>query len=189
MEMYRKGLIDYVEWMRLDVEAWIRAKGRIHIDEIKRLLGRIKPFPCASGVFKRLKAMGVKTILLSGGLSLLVKEIARLVGADRWIANDLVFDENGYLVPGGVPRVPALGKGVVLKNIVLEEGVSLENVAFIGDSSWDKPAMVLAGLPILVGECPELKPIAKAQVSSIKEVPRVIESYNMEASKHYKPTL
>lgn len=178
MELYMKGVINYYEWMKLDVGAWIRAAGRpITRRELEEVLGRIPVFPEAHIAVAKLRSMGIKTALLSGGIDILVERVARELGVERWEANRLVFDEKGLLVPGGIPIVEALGKDRVLKRIVVDLGVSLKETMFVGDSHWDAPAFRVAGYSVLIGdEEPSLD--TDYRVSSVGKVPEIVRRIN-----------
>ncbi len=178
MELYKKGLINYYEWMRLDVEAWIRAAGRpITRSELEEVLGKVPVFPEARRAVEELHSMGVMTALLSGGIDVLVERVARELGVERWEANRLVFDEEGFLVPGGIPIVEALGKDRVLRRMVSDLGVALEETMFVGDSHWDLPAFRVAGCSVLVGDAEPGMDI-DYRVSNVGEVPRIVRELN-----------
>jgi len=178
MELYKKGLINYYEWMRLDVEAWIRAAGRpITRRELEEVLGRVPVIPEARRAVEELHSMGVMTALLSGGIDVLVERVARELGVERWEANRLVFDERGLLVPGGIPIVEALGKDRVLRRMVSDLDVELEETMFVGDSQWDAPAFRVAGCSVLVGDA-ETGVDTDYRVDNVGEVPRIVRELN-----------
>ncbi|GAB6147574.1 HAD-IB family phosphatase [Stetteria hydrogenophila] len=147
-----EGRIDYVEWMRRDTQLWVKASGgRLHRSMLERIVSGIPIDGEARGLVSWLRGRGVRVVLVSAGVELLVERVAREVGADAWVAPRLAFDEEGYLVPGGVPVVTPTGpqgKGAVVRRLASMHGVSVEETAFIGDSEWDREAFEAVGHPI-----------------------------------------
>ncbi len=174
-EMFEKGEIDYVKWMKLDTALWVRARGgRLHRSEILDALSNVRVLPEAVEVARWIKRRGLYLALVSSGIDLLVRRVAAELGADAWAANKLSFDKEGYLVPGGVPLV-GVDKAPVVKRISWELGVDPREAVFVGDSRWDASAMRVVGYGIAVGDDPELAKVARFRVRSVGEVKEVIE--------------
>ena len=159
LELYLSGSISYEEWMKRDTELWIRAAGgRLHRSVLEKLYREVEiPRETVEAVAE-LRRRGLKVALLSGGVDLMVSRVARTLGIDLWMANHLVFDENGFLQPGGIKVVEALGKDKALVTLARKIGVVPGEVAYIGDSQWDLPAFSVAGLSILVWRQNEMPP-------------------------------
>ncbi len=177
MRLFEEGRIDYLEWMRLDTMLWVRASGgRLHRDELRRLLDEVPVRHEAYEAVRRLRRMRLRVALVSSGIDLLVRRVAYELGADAWASNRLLFDKNGYLVPGGSPLV-GVDKAPVVARIAGELGVGLEEVAYVGDSRWDASAMKAVALPIAFNDGGELDGVAKVRVSSLLDVPEVVRSH------------
>ncbi|WP_062661974.1 HAD-IB family phosphatase [Aeropyrum camini] len=175
--MFERGAIDYIEWMRLDTELWIRASGgRLHRSRLLEIVGEIPVREEAFAAVKALRRMGLRIGLVSSGIDILVRRVAAEIGADAWVSNRLLFDRNGFLLPGGSPLVGVDKRGAVAR-MAYELGASLEEVAYVGDSMWDASAMRIVGLPIAYNDGGELEGVAKVRVASLLEVPRVVEEW------------
>lgn len=180
-DMFVSGRIDYVKWMELDTRLWINARGgKLHKRDILEILSDIEVDKEAPQVFRWLRKRGTRIAMVSGGVDLLVSRIAETLGVDIWLANKLLFDKKGYLVPGGIPLV-GVWKDKAVKRIANEIGISLSETAFVGDSEWDAPAMAIVGYPISYGLHAEaLRSVAKYHINRLAELIDLIESIERE---------
>lgn len=175
MRMFEEGEISYIDWMRLDTELWIKARGgRVHRSEIIDALSKVEIDPDAPRLFRELRRRRVFIALVSSGIDLLVRRIATELGADAWVANRLLFDREGFLVPGGSPLV-GVDKAPAVKRIAAELGVPLDATAYVGDSHWDASAMRAVAYPIAVGDDPRLNGVAKIRVERLGQVLEVLK--------------
>ena len=169
-----EGRIDYAEWMRRDTELWVKAAGgALHRSRLAEILSGIPLTPGARELVAWLHRAGIRVVLLSAGVEVLVARVAREVGADAWVSPRLWFDKRGFLVPGGSPYVtPGRGprsKGALARRLAQLYGADLSETAFVGDSRWDRDAMEAVGHPIAYGDsCPELDGIAECRVLDMK---------------------
>lgn len=177
--LFEEGRIDYVEWMRLDTELWVRARGgRLHKSELSSILEEIPVRGEAVSAVRSLRRMGLRIALVSSGIDVLVRRVASILGADAWAANRLHFDKHGFLVPGGSPIVGVDKRGAV-RRVASELGVELNETAYVGDSRWDSTAMSIVGLPIAYNDGGELSGVAKVRVKTLDEIPRVVRLYGL----------
>ncbi len=176
LRLYQEGKIDFLEWMRLDTELWINASGgRLHRSELVKILDRVPLDDEVDRVVKELRRMGKRIALVSSGIDLLARRVARVIGAEAWVANMLSFDKHGYLKPGGVPIV-GVDKSRSVRRIIHELGVEAERTAYVGDSMWDSTAMQVVGYPILLGEGDEVvRRYAKYRIKRLGELLDLIE--------------
>ena len=177
LEKYERGEIDYLEWMRLDTGLWVEAtRGRLTVWELERLFRDVPVREEAVRAARWLRRHGIIYGIISGGIDLLAKRVAREIGADFFLANQLSYDKRGRLVPGGKPVV-GVKKHLAVKRVAGEYGVPLENVMFVGDSKWDREAMRIVGYPVIYGDCDDrsLLEAAKCRIRSLDELPRLIE--------------
>jgi len=174
--LFEEGAIDYVKWMELDTSLWIRARGgRLHRRELVEALSHVKLVPGALDVARWARRRGLRLALVSSGVDLLVRRVASELGVDAWVANKLVFDKEGYLVPGGVPLV-GVDKAPAVRRISWELGVNPREAVFVGDSAWDASAMKAVGYGVAVGDDPVLAGVARFRVKSVGELRGVLES-------------
>ena len=192
--LFLEGRIGYEEWMRRDVELWIRASGgRLHRRDLERILSEIPVREGARELVAWLHRRGVRVVLVSAGVEPLVARVAREVGADAWVSPRLWYDKRGYLVPGGSPYVTPLGprgKGFIVRRIAGELGASMEETAFVGDSRWDRDAFEAVAHPIAYGgECAEIDDVVECRVHSMGGLKRAFQDI-MErgrcASREYR---
>lgn len=178
LELYEKGEIDYIEWMRLDTSLWVEAtQGRITVWDLQKMFREVPVRPEAVEAARALKKAGIIIGIISGGIDLLAKRVAYEIGADFFLANQLSYDKRGRLVPGGKPVV-GVKKHLAVKRIAGEYGIPLENVMYVGDSKWDLEAMRIVGYPVIYGDCDHdgLVRVARCRIYSLRELPPLIET-------------
>ncbi|MEM1873024.1 MAG: HAD-IB family phosphatase [Acidilobaceae archaeon] len=176
--LFSESRLPYVKWMELDTRLWVEARGgRLHKSELLEAFSRLRVDPEARPLFDWLRARGVKTALVSGGIDLWVERVAEAVGADYWLANKLSFDKDGYLVPGGVPVV-GVWKDEAVRRIASHLGVDLSQVMFVGDSEWDAPAMRIVGYPVGYGPRAReaLRGVARYFVDRLSQIRELVEA-------------
>lgn len=144
VKRYVEGEITYGELMRRDIALW----GRVHINRIKETLSAVPLMPGATEVFAGLKGAGLRTGLISAGVSVLADRLQAVLGIDRVFANKVLIDQQGFLTGEGEEIVGLLDKLSVLKRLVAMEKVSLQECAVIGDGPYDIPMFREAGLSI-----------------------------------------
>lgn len=144
VERYTKGEITYSELMRRDIALW----GRVHIDKIRSILSEAPLMPGAKEAFTFFKMLGLKTALISAGVSVLADRLQAVLGLDRVFANKILTDQQGFLTGEGEEIVGLLGKFKVLNKLVALENVSMPECVVVGDSSYELPMFKEAGLSI-----------------------------------------
>lgn len=151
---FEQGLISYSEWMKLDLESIIRARGVVYCREIEEAFERVKVADGAREVVEYLRKRGVKTAIVSAGVEYLALRVAETLGIGEVYANKLLCDSGGRLVPQGVEVVNPLKKGVVIERVASKYGVSLGETMYVGDSVWDCSAFEVVGYPVALGSTP-----------------------------------
>lgn len=144
VKRYVKGEITYRELMRRDIALW----GKVNIDKIRSILSEAPLMPGATETFAGLKKAGLKTALISAGVSILADRLQEILGLDYIFANKVLTDQHGFLTGEGEETVGLLDKLSVLRKLVATEKISLEECAVIGDSSYDIPMFREAELSI-----------------------------------------
>ena len=131
-QRYRRGEISYTEWAETDAKYWAGL-------QIKQVQDAIKQIPYQRGVrevFLALKEKGVKTAILSAGLSILADKIASELGADIAVANELELDD-GVLTGGVNVKVAVDQKGGIIEEIARRFSIPIHQVALVGDRAND----------------------------------------------------
>lgn len=141
---YMRGLIDFPEFVRLDVALWNGAS----IEEIRKILDKVQLTKGAREVVKTLHEMGVRTAILSSGISLLADRVGQELGIDRVYANRLMADTNGRLSGELEAIVPLFEKHRIIQRILNEEKVSSRECVIVGDNAFDIPLFGDVGLSI-----------------------------------------
>ena len=142
-EKFFQGAITYEEWARLDAALW---KGL----PLHRVQGIVYDVPYTFGaqhVIVTLRKRGLKVVLLSAGLSLVTGRIEREVGVDYSLANDLIV-KDGLLTGDVKVNVPFHGKEKVLRPILQEFRVKMEDCVAVGDDETLVPLFKKVGLGI-----------------------------------------
>ncbi len=175
-ELYKRNIISYLDWMKIDVALMINSWGKpITRKLVEEVLSKTKVRPESCAVFKMLKQHGFIVGIVSSGIDILVKRICRDVGADICLCNELLFI-NDELAPGGKAWVPLLEKPFIVKSLARSFGISLEKVAYVGDSEWDEEVFKVVGLPIAMSTCNNCVN-ARSYVNNLWEVADVVKEY------------
>jgi len=131
-EKYGKGEISYREWAESDAQNW----AGVSVAEMKSVVDGISYRDGARDLFDELRRRGVRTVILSAGLSVLADKAANDLGADLAIANEL-RTENGRLTGEIEVKVSVDNKERIVRDIASMFRVPLEEVALVGDRGLD----------------------------------------------------
>lgn len=176
-ELYRRGLITYLDWMKIDVALMIHSYGKeIAKMDVEKVFEKIKVKEDAYELIKNLKQMGILTGVVSSGVGLLVERVCRELGVDVCLYNDLVF-ANDVLIPGGVVRVPLRGKVDVIEEHSVKYGFKINETVYFGDSEWDLEVFEKVGLAIAVEPCGEICSRAHHKVDKLTDALPLIKSF------------
>lgn len=121
----------------------------------------------AEHLITRLRELGYRTAILSGGFSYFAHHLQKKLGIDYVYANELEI-ENGR-VTGRVsgPIVDGQRKAELLSEIARREGVSREQVIAVGDGANDLPMLSRAGLGVAFRAKPLVKESARHAISTL----------------------
>ena len=147
LRLYTEGKIDYREFMRRDIASWPRGVSR---DEIERILSDYKIRREAPKVFKELRARGIQTALVTSGIDILARDVARDLQIDHWVANGLKFGKDGRLLLRGVGRVDPTRKDRAYKKLLRRLGVPPKSTIAVGDTIYDLAFLKSAGLGFML---------------------------------------
>ncbi|ADV65163.1 HAD-IB family phosphatase [Desulfurococcus mucosus] len=170
-DLYRRGLISYLDWMKIDIALMIHSWGKpITRVNVEDALSRVKVKPEARRVVEALNEMGYIVAVVSSGIDVLVERVCREVGVDLCFYNKLRF-EDGELVPGGEALVPLREKPRVIRSIAENLSIRISDTYYVGDSEWDIDVFRSVGHSIAVEPCGEACRHAEQVVSSLREIP------------------
>lgn len=135
---YKRGEISYTEWAETDAKYW----AGLSLSELQHVLDRIPYQEGAREVFRVLKERGVKTAVVSAGLSILADKVAKELGADIAVANELRTN-NGTLTGEIAVKVAVNEKRKIIEQVASKFRIPMNEVALVGDRGDD----------LCVGEC------------------------------------
>jgi phosphoserine phosphatase len=128
---------------------------------------RLQLNPGAEKMLKKLQALGIKTMVISGGFTFFTERIKARLGLDYAFANTLDI-QNGKLtgqVLGNI--IGASGKGMVLKQVREALGLRKEQVIAIGDGANDLKMLAEAGIGIAFHAKPVLREKATFSINHV----------------------
>lgn len=129
--------IDDHEFIRLDIRVWWKHAPDLTVGDLERVLADVPLMPGARGLLDGLRARGVRTAIVSGGLDVLARRIGAELGVEFVLANGVVSDAGGRLTGEGIVRVPIHGKEGVLAGLQSQLGIGPEETASVGNSEID----------------------------------------------------
>ncbi len=176
-ELYRRGVISYLDWMKIDIALMIHAHGKpITRKEVVKALENIGVKREAIDVVKELKEKGFVVGVISSGIDILVKRICNMINCDICLYNELYFIDD-ILVPGGRDHVPLLEKDRIIEDESRRLGFNLGSVVYVGDSEWDMKVFEKVGLSIAVEPCGNACKHADYTVKDLREIIGIVEKY------------
>lgn len=134
---YLEGNITDQEFMQSDIELWKSVQVNIHRDDIFRSFQGVKLMEGARSLVSNLKERGIIVVIVSAGVDVFVGAIASLLKADDWIANGLVFSDDGWLASDGIVRVVGSKKNLVIERLMSINEISADEIISIGNSLND----------------------------------------------------
>jgi HAD superfamily PSPase-like hydrolase len=129
--------IDDLEFVRSDVRIWWQHRPDLRIDEVEEILDQAPLMPGAHTLVDGLRARGVKTAIISGGIDLLANRIGRELGIDLVLANGFRVAPDGRLTGEGIIRVPIHRKEDVLADVQAQWRIDPAETASVGNSEID----------------------------------------------------
>jgi len=139
------GRISYEEWLRLDVGLW---EGQ-PVQRLENLLRGNPYLPGARNAVGELHRRGLRLAILTSGPSIHAQLVARELGIERTLANEVVVQEG--VVTGEIGRyVPLGGKGPALRQLLDGWGADPAACLAVGDSESDVPMFQQVGVAVAV---------------------------------------
>lgn len=142
-EQFFGGAITYDDWARLDASLWRGLK----LEKVRQIVDSIPYAYGAREVITTLKRNGFKVVLLSAGLSLVTERIAREIGVDDSLANELKI-ENGLLTGEVKVNVSVDNKDKALLRMLKKFNLGIDECAAVGDDETLIPLFERVGFSI-----------------------------------------
>lgn len=134
---------------------------------LQKVAARLPLMDGAQKLLKNLKAVGLKTAIISGGFTYFGEHLSKMLGIDYVFANRLEI-KNGVLtgeVIGDI--VDAAKKAENLRLLAAREAITLDQVIAVGDGANDLPMLSIAGLGIAFHAKPIVRQGAKHSISTL----------------------
>jgi phosphoserine phosphatase len=148
LQEFIEGRIDDREFMRRDIALWRARNPGLNRNDLDSIL---EPLPITNGISETvsaLKAAGMVTVIITGGIDIVAERIARRFGFDDFLANGVECDEEGKVTGEGVLRVELKNKRAALESLLSKYSVVRARAASIGDSFIDIPMFEASGMSI-----------------------------------------
>jgi phosphoserine phosphatase len=167
LRLYTEGKIDYREFMRRDISSWPKGVSR---DEITGVLSNYRLRREAPDVFEELRSRGIPTALVTSGIDILAKRVAKELQIDYWLANGLRFDKEGRLFPRGVGRVDPTRKDLAYRRLLKRVGVPSKKTIAVGDTIYDLAFLKSAGLGFMLAHTTRVPDPEIIHISKLTEI-------------------
>jgi phosphoserine phosphatase len=125
---------------------------------------RVRLTPGARTLVQTMRLHGAYTILVSGGFTRFAEPVARKIGFDRVIANELLSEKGLLSGTVAVPIVGAGAKKAALLDAVAERGLESSDSLAVGDGANDIAMIDAAGLGIAYHAKPAVVAAADARI-------------------------
>lgn len=152
LRWYEEKIIDYALWTNL-ISRVYRTRGHASRQRIREASRRCAIHPLASQLVNKFRERNYEVALLSGGIDLIVEEVANCLKITRFAGNHTIrFDESGSFSCFDIYDSDARFKVSKLLEYCSELGVELKECLCIGDGHNDQDIFAATGRGILV--CP-----------------------------------
>ena len=148
LKRYMNGEITDKEFVEYDIDNWNEKIEDLNIEKINTVLDKVKIRNGAKELISEIKKMGIKPIIISGGISHLAKRISEYLGITEYYANDILEDDNGNIY--GKINLDSRDKGAVLRKILDENNIKESEVVAVGDEEVDIGMFEIAKTSIAV---------------------------------------
>jgi HAD superfamily phosphoserine phosphatase-like hydrolase len=129
------GIISYRDWFEHDLKLLSLAGATRQ--RMEELLSTLKPMDGAHEVLAELQGRGHKVAIISGSLDIVVDHIFGQHSFDHVLINKLHFTSEGFIDGGEPTPYDLAGKAEGLRELARREGLTPEQVAFVGDNEND----------------------------------------------------
>jgi len=148
VDEYLKGKIDDMEFIKRDVALWKENGKPIKKDKLVDILSDVPLMSGAKKCMAFLSNKSVKTAIVSAGLDILAKRVAKDLGIDYVFANGIKSDERGFITGEGLLKVRLMYKDEAVKRLAKQIKISHDKIVAVGNSCFDIPMFEICGLGI-----------------------------------------
>ena len=148
LTLFREGAITYLEFLRSDVVLWLDKMGTVPASFIKEILDQV---PLRNGIaetMSSLRAMGIETAIISGGIYWLAEKIGATADFREVYANRIKTDARNFIIPDGEIMVEPKHKDIVIKSVQAKLGISPDETISIGDTFQDAAMFRNSGISV-----------------------------------------
>ncbi|BAB60248.1 phosphoserine phosphatase [Thermoplasma volcanium GSS1] len=131
--LYRNRYINYYCFFQSDIKAWLHKYPNLKKEKVVEFLREVPIRHGADELINVLRKNGIRTAVISGGISWLFDIISERSKIDYNFSNEIFTDEYGYIVPEGKVRVIPEEKDLVVRKIQEELGIGKDQTASVGD--------------------------------------------------------
>jgi phosphoserine phosphatase len=146
-EDFRAGRIPYEEWVALDIGDWQRLGVRRE-DLEQAIRASMRATEGARETVEELARRGYAVAVVSGSIDVVLSVLLEGVRFDPVFINRIDFDGSGAIRGWQATRHDVEGKARALEQVAKRLGLTVEQVAFVGDHWNDLPAMRRAGYAV-----------------------------------------
>lgn len=187
LQLFLDNKIDDAEFIRRDIRLWWKHAPDLTVQRIDEILGGVPLMPGAAELFQGLHRRGVLTAIISGGIDLLARRIARELGIEYVLANGFRVDASGRLTGEGLIRVPIKSKEEVLERVQAQLGIRPEETASVGNSEIDVGLFRRSRIGIAFEPEDEIVRRHASAVITDRDLRRVLEVLDAEAAAGRPP--
>lgn len=127
----------------------------------------LRLMPGAVETITTLRKLGMRLVVISGTLDILIDTLLPDHPFDEVYANRIMFDESGSINGWESTPFDMDGKAVILRQISERDGIPLDRCAFIGDGTNDLWIARLAGMSVAFSpKCEKLEAEADTIIDS-----------------------
>lgn len=164
LERFSKGEINYEEFVKHDVNLWPKGLPKSFFEYV---FSKVRIRPSARNLFKQLKELGIKRVIVTSGLNVLAERICRELEADECVSNEMIFNEKGLFTGSVIVNVNPSNKARILEDICKKYSIPLKDSVAIGDTEYDESMFRIAGLSILLYKQGQSTPSEKFRASYV----------------------
>lgn len=147
-QAFCNGEIDEPEFMRRDIALWTTKNPDVTLRDIAVLF---RDMPLIEGIQETiacLRANGIRSVIISGGINLAAKMIVDEFGFDGYIADEILAYDDGKLTGEGKMNVDLRDKGINVRQFIEKYGTTPERTVSVGNSFTDIPMFKNSGMSI-----------------------------------------
>ncbi len=143
-QLYKAKQLSYEEWMQLDISSWQNAG--ITKKQISLIISELRLYDGVKDTISRLYNEGYKLGIISSSIDIGIFSLLDPNLFTEKAINKLFFDEEGRIASWDTSACRLEEKGEILKYLAKSQGLTSDQVAFIGNDFNDIGAANFAGL-------------------------------------------